>query len=381
MEKKDKLTIALLSAGHFTVDAYSSFLLPLLPMLATKLELSPAQAGLLVPTMMISSSLMQPVYGMISDRFLKRAMSVTGPLVAGLFFSCIGLANNLTALMVILICGGIGIGMFHPQSAAIVARAGHKRQATAMSLFSSAGTVGVSVGPLIIALVVASFGLSRSYYTAILGIVMFILLVRYCPKLETRKENVDAPALHVALRSVWMPLTLLYLTSVFRSAVHVSLQTYLPFHFETQALSLTEIGWVLSAFIFFGGVGGFFGGTLADRFGARRVSLLSLFAAAPLLVVSMLTTGGISYTILALGGTFLSIGLPVNVVMAQRLVPHGASTVSALMMGFAWGAGALLAPLTGTLSESIGLKGALIAASMLTLVAAIFMLRFPRDTF
>jgi MFS transporter, FSR family, fosmidomycin resistance protein len=379
MDRGDRFTIALLSAGHFVLDAYSSFLMPLLPLLAAKLRLSPAEAGLLIPTMMVTSSLMQPVYGMISDRYLKRAMSVAGPLVAGVCLSCIGLADSLAALMFCLISGGVGIGMFHPQSAALVARAGRNRQATAMSLFSSAGTVGVAVGPLLVTSVVAWYGLSQTYYLAVFGVVMFALLVRYCPKLEMKKEGAHAAALGDALKSVWVPLSLLYFAAVLRSAVHVSLQTYLPFRLEAHGLSLTEIGWVLSAFIFFGGVGGFFGGALADRFGARRVSLFSLAAAAPLLAASLLTAGGVSYTLLAAGGTFLNIGVPVNVVMAQRLVPHGASTVSALLMGFAWGAGALLAPLVGAASERVGLTPALVAASLLTLASAALMWRFPRD--
>lgn len=379
MDGRNRFTIALLSAGHFVLDAYSSFLMPLLPLLAAKLTLSRAQAGLLIPTMMLTSSLMQPLYGMISDRYLKRAMSVSGPLVAGLCLSCIGLADSVAALMAIIVCGGIGIGMFHPQSAALVARAGQARQATAMSLFSSAGTVGVAVGPLMITAVVTHFGLSRTYYTAIFGVAMFALLVRYCPKLEAHADGVDAPSLRAALRPVWGPLALLYFAAVLRSAVHVCLQSYLPFRLKQHGLSLTETGWVLSAFIFFGGLGGFFGGALADRFGARRLSLVSLLAAGPLLAAALLASGGVSYTLLALGGTFLNIGVPVSVVMAQRLVPHGASTVSALLMGFAWGAGALLAPLIGALSEHVGLTTALMVASSLALAAAALMWRFPRD--
>lgn len=379
MERRDWFAIALLSAGHFVLDGYSSFLMPLLPMMSAKLNLSHAQAGLLIPTMMIMSSLMQPAYGMISDRYLKRAMSVTGPLIAGVCLSMIGLAANLPMLLAVLICGGVGIGMFHPQSAALVARAGRKRQASAMSIFSSAGTVGVAVGPLVVTSAVAWFGLGRTYYTAIFGIVMFALLARYCPKLELREAHADAPPLRDALKAVWWPLSLLYFSAVLRSAVHVSLQSYLPFRLEQQGLSLTQIGWVLSAFIFFGGIGGFFGGVLADRFGARRVSLISLMAAAPTLIAAMLTTGGLSYMLLAVGGTFLNIGVPVNVVMAQRLVPHGASTVSALLMGFAWGAGALMAPFFGALSERVGLTPALIAASSLAIFSAALMWRYPKD--
>jgi FSR family fosmidomycin resistance protein-like MFS transporter len=101
--------------------------------------------------------------------------------------------------------------------------------------------------------------------------------------------------------------------------------------------------------------------------------------AAPFLVAAMLVDGGTRYILLSIGGTFLNVGVPVNVVMAQRLVPGGASTVSALMMGFAWGAGGLLTPLTGLLSSQIGFTRALLVISVLPFFASLLLILFPRD--
>jgi FSR family fosmidomycin resistance protein-like MFS transporter len=321
---------------------------------------------------------MQPLYGMISDRYLKRSMAVFGPLVAAVFFSLIGLADTLPLLVACVVIGGIGIGSFHPQSAALVSSVSGTRRGTTMSIFSSAGTVGVAVGPVVITSIVVLFGLERSYLAMFFGIAITGLLWRYCPPLDATRKPGTAP-LHRTLRIVWGPLTLLYFCVVLRSAVHVGIQTYLPFMLTGEGLRLTEIGWVLSGFIFFGGVGGLFGGSLADRWGARRVSMISLVVSTPFLVAALMTSGLPSYVLLAIGGTFLNVCVPVNVVMAQRLVPGGASTVSALMMGFAWGAGALLTPLTGILTSRIGFANALIIVSILPLLAAALLIRFPRD--
>jgi FSR family fosmidomycin resistance protein-like MFS transporter len=221
--------------------------------------------------------------------------------------------------------------------------------------------------------------LERSYYTVIFGALMCALLWRYCPSLETKQAASDALPLRTLLRAAWAPLLLLYLAVVLRSAVHVSVQTYLPFALARRGMQLTEIGQVLALFILFGGIGGFFGGAMADRWGARRVSMISLFIAPPLLMASFLTQGAVSYGLLAIGGTFLNVAVPINVVMAQRLVPGGASTVSALMMGFAWGMGAMLSPITGALSTRIGFTRALIMISVLPFIAGALMWRFPKD--
>ena len=178
---------------------------------------------------------------------------------------------------------------------------------------------------------------------------------------------------------MWAPLALLYFAVVLRSAVSISVQTYLPFSLQQSGLSATGMSWVLAGFLFFGGVGGFFGGTLADRLGARRVSLVAMLLATPLMLAAFATEGGLSYGLLMAGGTVLNLPIPISVVMAQRLVPGGASTVAALMMGFAWGAGALLTPVTGALSERYGFVRALTIVALLPLVSAALLWHYPKD--
>jgi FSR family fosmidomycin resistance protein-like MFS transporter len=393
MDKRNKFTIGLLSTAHFIMDSYSSFLFPLLPLMAVKLKLTPAQAGLLPPMLTIASSLMQPVYGIISDRYLKRSMAVFGPLIAAIFLSSMGTADSLPVLIILVVLGGMGVGMFHPQSAALVSHAASstgadvrsaagmrgKHQGLAMSIFSSAGTVGYALGPVLVAAVVTRFGLEYSWYTVVWGVAFWVVLYRYCPPLERKERDHQAPSLSFALRAAWAPLALLYFAVVLRSAASVSIQTYLPFSLQQSGMTTNTISWVLAGFLFFGGAGGFFGGALADRLGARRVTLVAMLLAAPLLLASFSTEGALCYTLLMAGGTVLNLPIPISVVMAQRLVPGGASTVSALMMGFAWGAGALLTPLAGALSQRYGFTRALMVMSILPLASALLLWRYPKD--
>ena len=386
MNKKAKHTIALLSTAHAVLDSYSSFLFQLLPLMTVRLGLRPAHAGLLTPLLMISSSLMQPVYGMISDRYLKRSMAVFGPLVAAIFLSLLGTATSLPMLIMFVVLGGVGVGAFHPQGAALVSRAASassdelgKHQGMVMSVFSSSGTVGYALGPILIAAAVSVFGLEHSWYTMGWGVAMWALMYFYCPPLERARRAADSPRLKDALRAARGPLTLLYFAVVLRSAVSVSVQTFLPFALQRGGLTDNERSWVLAGFILFGGIGGFFGGALADRFGARRVTMAAMLMATPLMLAAFSVHGLPSYLLLMAGGTMLNLPIPVSVVMAQRLVPGGASTVSALMMGFAWGAGAMLAPLIGLLSDRIGFFPALFAVSFLPLISGALLWRYPKD--
>ena len=375
--------ITFLSLGHAVLDAYSSFLIPLLPLLALNLKLTPAQVGWLIPTMMITSSLFQPIYGLISDRYFKRAFAVAGPVIAAIFISSIGLAHSFPALLGLIVAGGIGIGAFHPQGAALAHRAAMDwnpaRQGLVMSIFSSSGTVGYALGPLMASICVLWFGLENSSYTIVFGILASAMLWMYCPELEPRVKTEDSPSLLDLLKAARVPLTILYFAVVFRSAVSVSIQSYLPFWLREHGLGLQNSSLVITGFIFFGGIGGFFGGALADRFGARRVSMIAVVLSTPILLGGFLTHGMLSYVLIMFGGMCLNLPLPISVVMAQRLVPGGASTVSALVMGFAWGLGALMNPITGKLSESFGLTNALVIVAVVPLLSAALFWCFPKD--
>src|SRR5574341_1016746 len=93
------LTLGLLSFGHFFIDLYSSALGALQPLLVEQFRLSLTQAGLLGGLLVFSSSVMQPLYGFLSDRFHTRMFTVLAPAVAGLFISLLGLARGFGGLL------------------------------------------------------------------------------------------------------------------------------------------------------------------------------------------------------------------------------------------------------------------------------------------
>lgn len=384
MRKRDKLTLAALCAGHFVNDSYSSIIYPLLPLIKIKLGLTAAQVFWLAPLYAISSSLMQPVYGFISDRYFRRFFAVFGPAITGIFVSMIGLAPSYGILIVLLVAGGIGIGSFHPQGAAMATVAAGERRRVGMALFSAVGTLGFAFGPLVITRVVSAYGLEHSYYTIGAGLVMSAILFRICPPLPA--HNAPVPGvdkikwqLLTALRAAWKPLTLLYLITVIRSGLQMTTNNYLPFMLEDRGYVLTETGNVMTVFLLLGGIGGLAGGFTAERFSGRAVTLYSGLLAGPLMVGAFFFTGPLSIVCLGLGGFMLLSTIPVIVAMAQELVPGQTSTVSALMMGAAWGVGALAPQALSNLVPAFGFRNVLIAASAVTMISAVLAYFLPRD--
>lgn len=384
MSKKDRLTLTALCAAHFVNDSYSSIIYPLLPLLKTKLGLSEAQIFWLAPLYSLSSSLMQPIYGIISDRYARRAFAVCGPALTAIFVSMIGLAPSYAILVTLLVAGGIGIGSFHPQAAAMASHASGDRKRIGMAMFSALGTLGFAFGPFAITRIVARFGLEHSYYVIGVGLLMSAVLYRTCPplaappKVERIGAKIKSPLL-AALSAAWKPLTLLYIITVIRSGLQITTNNYLPFLLSGQGYSLTETGNVLTIFLLMGGIGGLAGGVMAERASGRAVTLYSGLLAGPLMIASFLTGGALSLVLLGLGGFFLLSTLPVNVAMAQELAPGQTSTVSALMMGAAWGIGALMPQALHPLVTAYGFRFTLIVASAMTLLGAVCAFMLPRD--
>jgi FSR family fosmidomycin resistance protein-like MFS transporter len=382
MRGRDRVTLAAICAGHFVNDSYSSIIYPLLPLIKDSLHLTTAQVFWLAPLYAISSSLMQPVYGFISDRYARRFFAVFGPAITAIFVSMIGLAPSYSVLILLLVAGGIGIGSFHPQAAAIAAMASGERKRVGMAMFSAIGTLGFAVGPLIITRVVTPDHLENSVYIVGFGILMSAFLYRVVPPLEiaatTSVEKVKWQLL-AALRQAYKPLVLLYLITVIRSGLQMTTNNYLPFLLREQGYGLADTGNVITVFLLLGGFGGLAGGYMAERVSGRAVTLYSGLFAGPLMMAAFMTTGWMSIVLLGLGGFVLLSTIPVNVAMAQELVPGQTSTVSALMMGAAWGVGALAPPVLENFVPAFGIRNVLVFASAATLLSAVCAYLLPRD--
>jgi FSR family fosmidomycin resistance protein-like MFS transporter len=190
------------------------------------------------------------------------------------------------------------------------------------------------------------------------------------------KEGLDG----AALRAAWKPLAILYALVFIRSVVQVTFAHLIPLYlYRERGYSLGGASLVLSLFMAFGALGGFAGGQLADRFGGRFVSIVSMIGSVPFLLTFFLADGLVSIAGLLLGGLILLFTIPVNIVMAQDLVPSQAGTISALMMGFAFGAaGMIFIPLVGRLSDSFTMHHSLMALVAFPVAGFVLSLRLPK---
>ena len=368
-------TILLMAATHFAVDGYSNIFAPLLPLLIPHLDLSLAAAGTLTMCFQLAASVSQLGFGHLADRWRPRVLLLAGPLVCVTMLSLIGLAPSAFVLGLILVAGGLGGSAFHPPAAALVHRLAGYRQGFAMALHITGGSLGFSLGPLLFAPVIQRVGLEWSPIVALPGLAWLTLCLRRIPTFEAHEERGDGGL--ATLRPYAAPLALLYGVVVLRTLASLSFATFVPVMLTRRGLSVTAAAVAVSFYLFASSVGGFLGGPLADRFGAKRVIALSLVLAVPFLVAAPLLHGWAFIVVLGVGGFFLQSTLPVNVTFGQQLAPVSAATVSSLMMGFAWGTGGLAVPLVGMLADRLDVGPTLMIMGLLPLAAAACALPLP----
>lgn len=372
--------ILLLSGGHVVTDAFTGFLPPLLPLLITQMNISIAGAAVLATVLSTSTSLLQPIYGIINDAMGKRYFVYLGPLVTAVFICMLGYSTSYTILVLLLALCGTGSAAFHPSAAALAGKLGGSRQSLAMSIFVTAGNLGHSISPLIVVPVATALGLRGLPILAAAGVFYSFLLFRYIPEADTW-ETPAKPTFswHKISFPRLRTLGLLQLIAVIRAFVITGIGTFLPIYMHQKGMPFFWAGATGTLFHGIGSFGGLIGGHLGDGINRNRFMQLPLLIAVPMLLGFFYFEGVIRFFFLALGGIALYISLPLNVVLAVELFPKNAGTMAALMIGFAWGIGGLLLTPFGVAAEHLGLGTTMVALIFLLIIAAAAAFFLPEE--
>jgi MFS transporter, FSR family, fosmidomycin resistance protein len=369
-------TVWATASTHFVVDAYGNMFAPLLPLLIPQLSLSLKTVGVLAMCYQLASSVSQLGFGTLADRWRPRVLLMGGPIVSVVVLSALGTSTTTLMLAALLLMGGLGGAAFHPPAAALVHAVSGDRKGLAMSTHITGGSLGFSLAPLVFAPSVLLLGPAWSWLVAVPGLLALSYTLRLMQRVEIPRKHAKEGWRH--LRPYAKPLSLLYVIVVLRTLTANSLSIFLPVLLTTQGMGVGEASAAVSTYLFVSTIGGFLGGPLADRHGARRVIIWSLLASVPFLLAGQLTSGWSLTVLVSIGGFLLQSTLPVNVTFGQQIAPVSAATVSSLMMGFAWGVGSLLAPVVGIAGDTLGLSVALSITSVMPLLAVVFALPLPR---
>ena len=373
----DRRALAVLSAGHMCVDLCQGAVPALLPFLAAERGYSYAALGALVLFSTIGSSIVQPLFGLLSDRFARPWLMPAGLALAGIGIALAGPAPTyaLTALAVVV--SGLGVAAFHPEGAKFAGLASFERKGRGMSLFSVGGNAGFALGPLLTTPLVLLFGLKGTVALVLLPLAAAALTVRELGRLRgLDREQASAPA--GTGEDDWGAFGRLGGLIALRSGVYFGLQAFVPAYFVAELSSSKAAGnAALTIMLAAGAVGTLVGGGLVDRWGARAILVGTQILLLPLLVVLPLVGAAPATIVLAAVGFVTIASFSITIVLGQAYLPSRTGLASGVTLGLAIGLGGVAATALGVVADAAGLPAVLWTIAVLPVPAVALAISLP----
>ena len=384
MTKFNLKILLLLSVGHCVVDIYQGALPAVLPFLKDELGLTYTVAGVILIMANITSSVLQPVFGFLSDKKEKAFLLPAGVLAAGVGFAFLSVPSSFLPVLLLVTLSGLGIAAFHPEGYKTAYFYTGPRAATGMSIFSVGGNVGMALGPIISIPVISYLGFS-ALPVVMLPALAFTAVIIYRRKdvvLPERTKHARQEGDGKTGRAAYLSLVTVVSIVIMRSWTQMGLLSYIPFYYINYLKGdPVYAGKLISVFLLGGAAGTLAGAPLADRWGYRLYISLTMAVAALTFPLIFLLEGFpllLSMTLFWLGMVLVST-FSVTVVMSQKLLPRSLGIASGLTTGFAIGAGGIGVTLLGIVADRFGVPFALKSIFIFPVVGFILtlMLKYP----
>jgi MFS transporter, FSR family, fosmidomycin resistance protein len=375
-----------LSAGHFVVDMQSSGLAILIPVLQAQLHLDYAAAVAIITAQTVTSSIVQPLTGVLSDRRPVREILPLACLLAGLGTAAALFMPTYALVLVVVIVAGLGSAAYHSLAALNANYVSGDAKATGMSVFFAGGQFGYAAGPLIMVGLLAAFGSRGALGMLVPAVVGAAIVLAFLPFFARGREwrahlaqtAASRPVTTATRRRTIWGMTTIVLVICLRSVIQTGLIAFIPLYFTW--LNPGNKGYaalLLSVFVCAGAIGTLFGGPLADRLNRKLVMVVSMGIVCPLLLIFLNSTGIWQVLAIAISGAALVSAASLTVVMAQELMPNNIGLAAGLTLGLGFGAGGLGLIFLGEIADAYGLTAAMELLVWLPLVLVLVTLLLP----
>jgi MFS transporter, FSR family, fosmidomycin resistance protein len=368
--------MAALSGGHLATDFAAGALPALLPFLVAKFDLSYTLAGLTVLAWACSSSIVQPAFGLLSDRRGALWLLPTGLALAGVGIGLAAAAPSYWVMLVLVTVSGLGTAAYHPEGTKYAAYVSGRRRASGMSLFSIGGNIGYALGPVVATALVLEFGLRGGLLLALPPLAVGAVLLALAPYLRDFTPDSAAHDADAGEDDLGAMIVLLCIVAL-RSLTWFGLIAFIPLWEVANGRSEAYGNHLLAAMLFVGGVGTLSAGPIADRIGCKPVLTASAVAVGPLVLVYLLAGGLVGAVAVALVGVCVIGTFGVTMVMGQEYLPQHIGMASGLTIGLSIGLGGAAAVALGALADAVSLETALYVCAGAPVAAALLCLLLP----
>ena len=380
-ETIDRKGMSVLSSGHLATDFASGAVPALLPFFTVEFDLSYTLTAVLILAALISSSVVQPLFGLWSDRRGALWLLPAGLALAGGGLGLAAVAPSYPVLLALIFIAGIGIAAFHPEGAKFAVFVSGKKRASGMSLFNIGGNLGYALGPIIVTPLVLWLGLGPGGLVASVPVIIAsVAVLGALPYLARQRPERNGGRRDPGAKDDVRAMVILAGVIGLRSVAWFTLIAFVPLWAVSQGDTEAEGNRLLSLMLLAGAAGTLLLGPIGDRFGIRRTLLVAQALLAPLILVFVLAGGIAGAVALAVVGICVVGTFGLTMVLSQMYLPQHVGLASGLSVGLAMGLGGIAAVALGAVADAVDLETALICSAFAPLLGVVlcFMLPAPK---
>ncbi|MDE6144556.1 MAG: MFS transporter, partial [Muribaculaceae bacterium] len=252
----------------------------------------------------------------------------------------------------------------HPEASRITSLASHGRRGLAQSIFQVGGNFGTSIGPLLVALVVAPNGRRYILCFLIVSALAFYAMRPICRWYSSYLNEIRNGAsckvtFHkrpLSSRKTLFVICILMVLIFSKYIYMASLTNYYTFYLiERFGVSIKMSQIYLFVFLVATAAGTLIGGPVGDRYGRKPVIWASILGTAPFSLAmphcGLAMTVVLSFCV----GFMLSSAFPAILLYSQELLPNKLGLVSGLFFGFAFGVAGVASAILGDFADKYGI--------------------------
>ena len=367
-------------ASHFLLDFFTG----IWPIYKTMMQIDLAKAGLIAGLSGFIGEILQLFFGYFSDRGHRKKIMILGLIFASsiLWITFVdGLFSSFCFLLLLM----LGSGSYHPAAVGSAGNITRQYKGRSILLFASGGAIGLAVSQLGFIQLMHLFNGHALVMLLPVAVMIIIIGFHRFPEVEQTKAQLSFKEFIQPILRCQKPLLLLYLAQVANYSLYIAFIFLLP----DLLISKGCHSWLCHGgghlcFIFGSAIALPPVGYLCDRYGQKSVMLavisMAIFLLYFFIMQPLLSMEWTIFLLASLGG-FMGLVNPILVSWGNRLVPENPSTVSALMMGFAWcvaSLGATWAGLIAKVYDTDPIVKTIFWMGLLLVVALLFILMMPQ---
>ncbi|MYT81087.1 MFS transporter, FSR family, fosmidomycin resistance protein [Streptomyces sp. MnatMP-M77] len=369
--------IILLSVGHACVDVYQGSVAALVPFFIAERSYSLAVASGIVLAATLLSSVAQPLFGLLTDRWALPWLLPVSTLLGGLGIALSGLSGSYPLTLVFVALSGIGVAAYHPESAR-VARIAGRGSHRAMGWFSTGGTVGFALAPLMVAAAMSVGGLRWTpllVLPALVGAALCLPVVRVLQQRQAAGARTTPPPTGSDDVASFVRLSL---AVVFRSVAFIGLSTFISLYVRERLGGGIAVGTAALFVLYLGStVGAVLGGSLAARWDRVVVARWSYLVSVAAVTGVVWVPGPAVFLFLALTSAGLYVPFSLQVTLGQDYLPSRVGTASGITLGLTVSIGGLASPAVGAIADATSLRTALAPLALMPLLSWLIFRTLP----